>query len=58
MDTLEHMLLDEDGWIIECESPFEIRHQETGAFASGLAANYVLEYLRGLDFAEEIDFKD
>lgn len=37
-------LLEEDGWHIECESPFEIRH-ETGSFASGLAAEYVLELL-------------
>jgi hypothetical protein len=30
-------LLEEYGWEVECESPFEIRHKETGAFASGEA---------------------
>lgn len=33
------------GWIIECESPFEIRTKD-GSFASGEAAYIVLDYLR------------
>lgn len=32
-----------DGWILECESPLELRHSATGSFASGLAAQLVLE---------------
>lgn len=38
--------LEENGWIVECESPLEIRDQETGSFASGYAAECVLESLR------------
>ena len=33
------------GWVIECESPFEIRHED-GSFATGQAASIVVEYLR------------
>lgn len=38
-------LLEDNGWTVECESPLEIRHVE-GSFASGLAADLVLEALR------------
>jgi len=38
-------LLKENGWIIECESPFEIRHKD-GSFASMNAAYSVAEKLR------------
>lgn len=37
-------LLDKCGWDVECSSPFEIRHRETGSFATGLAAEIVEEY--------------
>lgn len=33
-------VLEENGWIIECESPFEIRHED-GSFATGKAANII-----------------
>ena len=37
-------ILEDNGWIIECESPFEIRHED-GSFATGQASNIVLDYL-------------
>ena len=38
-------LLKENGWEVECESPFEIRHED-GSFASMNAAYSVAEELR------------
>tara|TARA_R110001606_G_scaffold379561_1_gene539665 strand:+ start:962 stop:1135 length:174 start_codon:yes stop_codon:yes gene_type:complete len=38
-------ILEDNGWIIECESPFEIRHED-GSFATGQAANIVLYFLK------------
>jgi len=35
-------LLEANGWNVECESPFEIRHNESGSFATGLAAKIVV----------------
>jgi len=35
------ILLERYGWIVECESPFEIRHED-GSFATGQAATTVL----------------
>lgn len=34
-------LLEKLGWTVECESPFEIRHED-GSFATGQAAHVVL----------------
>ena len=42
-------LLARHGWIIECESPFEIRHKESGSFATGLAAEIVVVFLKEAD---------
>lgn len=39
-------LLEEEGWIVECVHPFEIRHEESGAFASLRAAYMVVESLK------------
>jgi hypothetical protein len=39
-------LLEENGWVVECESPFEIRYEDGGAFASGCAADIVLYDLK------------
>ena len=39
-------LLEENGWVVECESPFEIRYEDGGAFATGLAAQIVLDDLK------------
>jgi hypothetical protein len=35
-------LLEKYGWVVECESPFEIRHED-GSFASMQGADCVLE---------------
>lgn len=45
MDKKDEMLLKAEGWELECESPFEIRHED-GSFASGQAAQIVLSVLR------------
>ena len=37
-------LLEKHGWVVECYSPFEIRHPD-GSFASGQAADIVLHAL-------------
>lgn len=56
----EKKLLEENDWIVECESPFEIRHKDGGSFASGLAASIVLDYyIHKRDNAfSEIDMND
>jgi hypothetical protein len=38
-------ILEDDGWIVECESPFEIRHTD-GSFATNQAAYSVLNSLK------------
>ena len=48
MDKKEIKLLERNGWIIECESPFEIRHED-GSFATMFAAVTVLEELQRED---------
>jgi len=39
-------LLEDNGWVVECESPFEICYKDGGAFASGHAAQIVLDDLQ------------
>lgn len=39
-------LLENDGWIVDCESPFEIENEEYESKASGLAADIVLAYYK------------
>jgi len=49
-------LLEANGWEIECHSPFEIRYEDAGAFASGMAADLVLwdlKHERGNAFSEQ-----
>jgi len=41
----DEKLLIHHGWTIECQSPFEIRHED-GSFATGQAADCVLSSLR------------
>jgi hypothetical protein len=41
---MNEKLLEENGWTVECESPFEIRHED-GSFATGQAAQIVVIYL-------------
>lgn len=45
----EEQLLSKAGWELECRSPFEIRHTETGSFASGIAAKLVVDCLQAAD---------
>ena len=45
----EHIeLLEKNGWTVECESPFEIRH-DNGSFATMTAANQIFDDLRRED---------
>ncbi len=41
-------ILEKHGWVLECHSPFEIRHTD-GSFASGQAAYMVLDFLVNLE---------
>ena len=42
-------LLESNGWVVECESPFEIRNIEPWSFASGIAAQVILDELKELN---------
>lgn len=44
MNKTDEKLLEQHGWEVECESPFEIRHED-GSFATGQAAKAVLAEL-------------
>ena len=46
MNEEDIKLLEENGWDVECWSPFEIRFKDGGAFATGLAAQIVLDDLK------------
>ena len=46
MNFCDEQLLKKNDWVVECESPFEIRHTETGSFASGIAVEMVLQNLK------------
>lgn len=46
MNEEDIKLLEDNEWEVECHSPFEIRHKDGGAFASGLAAQIVLDSLK------------
>jgi hypothetical protein len=49
MKEADTALLEAAGWTIECLSPLELRHAETGSFATKLAANAVVESLRTIE---------
>lgn len=51
----DRKILADNGWIIECESPFEIRHKD-GSIATGQAAYIVLASLYG-DLQEALEEK-
>ena len=60
MDEEDIKLLEENDWEVECHSPFEIRHVDGGAFASGCAADIILwdlKHERDNGFSEQ-DMKD
>lgn len=54
MNKQDLKLLEARGWVVECESPFEIRHED-GSFATGQAAHMVLEGLREFETGETED---
>ena len=45
MNKEDRKLLEDDGWDINCESPFEISDDD-GSEAKGRAADYILDYLK------------
>ena len=45
----DEILLEENGWDIECQSPLEIRNRESGSFATGEAARIVVNSLKPRD---------
>ena len=56
MDEETINLLKENGWIVVCHSPFEIEYEDGGAFASGYAAQIILDscrYERNNGFSEQ-----
>ena len=50
-------LLESHGWTIECECPFEIRNED-GAFASGEAAQIVVDLLRETETTTELMLRE
>lgn len=48
MKKEDEELLNKAGWEVECESPFEIRHED-GSFATQQAAEIVLDALKEED---------
>lgn len=55
MSHLDKVLLDENGWQVECESPLEIRHED-GSTATGTGAEIVLAYYQRQSDAEDNRF--
>ena len=52
MNEADIELLEDYGWSVDCESPFELSN-ENGDRATGEAADIVLEYFRELDEMED-----
>lgn len=48
----------EAGWVIECESPLELHHPETGSFATGIAADLVAATTESEALEDEEDEED
>lgn len=53
MDRLTECLLEKEGFVVECYSPFEIFHEETNSRAEGLcykswSKDYVIENIEGI----------
>ena len=57
MDSKDIKALKNDGWVVECESPLEIRHPETDSFASFYAAQLVLEMVKLNQLAVKLKLK-
>ena len=58
MNEEDIKLLEENEWEVECESPFEIRFADGGAFASGCAADIILWDLVTYGYGERISWAD
>jgi hypothetical protein len=43
-------LLKKNGWIVECEAPFEIYHKNTNSRATNLGAEIILEYYKVFEY--------
>jgi len=41
----KYSILEQNGWIVECEMPFEIFNEESCSSATGEAAHIVLKFL-------------
>jgi hypothetical protein len=50
----DESILESNGWEIECESPFEIRHED-GSFATGQAAHMVLSSLKDEELLDKYE---
>jgi hypothetical protein len=37
-------LLEDNDWIVNCESPLEVEHKETGDTATGFAVEVLVDY--------------
>jgi len=46
MNSEDERMLEADGWIVECYSPFEISHAESESFAKNYAAELVVSNIR------------
>lgn len=50
IDTIEVIeKVNEAGWVIECFSPLEIRHEECESFATGIAAKFIIQAIMAGD---------
>ena len=50
-------ILKKEGWIVECKSPLEIRHEDSGGFASLFAAELIIDYFKR-DYLENLTYFD
>jgi spermidine synthase len=46
MNAEDVRMLEADGWMVVCKSPFELAHEETESFAKNYAAEIVVDNIR------------
>ncbi len=46
MNEKDEEILEAAGWIVECYSPLEIKHEDTKSIATGIAVNLILESIK------------
>ena len=60
IDEKQLNLLEQHGWVIECQNPLEIHNENLGAHANGVAAEILIDaligHLKPIEF-EDIDLK-